>query len=148
MIMGIDPGKSGGIAVLELDGGTTVMVTKVSLLTTRDLHDVLKSNRISMCYLEKVASMPRDGSKSAFSFGRNLGTYEGLLTALQIPFEYVLPRKWQTEMSCLTGGDKNVTKSKAQQLFPAIKITHAIADALLIAEWGRRQSLRGVGRIV
>jgi len=31
-----------------------------------------------------------------------------------------------------------VSKRKAQELFPAIKITHAIADALLIAEYGRR----------
>jgi hypothetical protein len=41
-------------------------------------------------------------------------------------------------MSCLTKGDKNVTKSRAQELFPEVKVTHAIADALLIAEYGRR----------
>ena len=41
-------------------------------------------------------------------------------------------------MSWLSKGDKNVTKSRAQELFPELKITHAIADALLIAEYGRR----------
>jgi len=30
----------------------------------------------------------------------------------------------------------------AQQLFPAVKVTHAIADALLIAEWLRRSEVR------
>jgi hypothetical protein len=41
-------------------------------------------------------------------------------------------------MGCLTKGDKNVSKSRAQELFPSIKVTHAIADALLIAEHNRR----------
>ena len=35
------------------------------------------------------------------------------------------------------GGDKNVTKRKAQELWPNIKITHAFADALLLGEFGR-----------
>ncbi len=38
----------------------------------------------------------------------------------------------------LTKGDKNVSKRRAQELFPALKVTHAIADALLIAEFARR----------
>jgi len=41
-------------------------------------------------------------------------------------------------MGCLTKGDKNVSKRRAQELFPALKVTHAIADALLIAEFARR----------
>ncbi len=41
-------------------------------------------------------------------------------------------------LDCMTGGDKNVTKRKAQELFPEIKVTHAIADALLIGEYARR----------
>jgi hypothetical protein len=57
---------------------------------------------------------------------------------LKIPFEEVSPVKWQKVMGCLSKGDKNVTKAAAQRLFPDIKITHAIADALLIAEYGRR----------
>jgi hypothetical protein len=38
----------------------------------------------------------------------------------------------------MTKGDKNVSKRKAQELFPQLKITHATADALLLAEFGRR----------
>jgi hypothetical protein len=40
----------------------------------------------------------------------------------------------------LSKGDKNVTKRKAQELFPSLKITHATADALLIAEYLRRKN--------
>jgi hypothetical protein len=41
-------------------------------------------------------------------------------------------------MGCLTRGDKNVSKAKAQQLFPTMKITHAVADALLLAAYAQR----------
>jgi hypothetical protein len=61
-----------------------------------------------------------------------------LLTGEEFPFEEVSPQKWQKAMGCMTKGDKNVSKAKAQQLFPQLKITHAIADALLIAEYARR----------
>jgi hypothetical protein len=60
------------------------------------------------------------------------------LTAADVPFDEVLPVKWQTVMGCRSGGDKNITKARAQQLFPHVKVTHAIADALLLAEFCRR----------
>jgi hypothetical protein len=43
-------------------------------------------------------------------------------------------------MGCLTKGDKNVSKRKAQELFPSTKVTHAIADSMLIAAYGRKMS--------
>jgi hypothetical protein len=61
------------------------------------------------------------------------------LTAAGIPFERVRPQAWQKTMGCMSKGDKNVTKSKAQELFPSMKITHAIADSLLIAKYGTKQ---------
>jgi hypothetical protein len=61
------------------------------------------------------------------------------LTAAQIPFERVRPAAWQKALGCLTGGDKNVSKRRAQELFPQLKVTHATADALLIAYYGTKQ---------
>jgi hypothetical protein len=60
------------------------------------------------------------------------------LTAASIPFERVRPQAWQKALACMTKGDKNVSKRRAQELFPSMKITHAIADSLLIAEYNRR----------
>jgi hypothetical protein len=37
----------------------------------------------------------------------------------------------------MTRGDKNVSKRRAQEIFPMIKVTHSVADALLIAEYNR-----------
>ena len=79
------------------------------------------------------------GVKSAFTFGEGFGWLCMALTAAGIPWRTVRPQAWQKELGCLTKGDKNVSKRKAQALFPELTITHATADALLIAEWLRRQ---------
>jgi hypothetical protein len=89
-------------------------------------------------YLEAVSSSPQMGVVSSFSFGRGYGNLEMALTAAGIPFERVRPQVWQKALNCLTKGSKNVTKQRAQELFPDIKCTHAVSDALLIAEYGKR----------
>jgi len=90
--------------------------------------------------LEKVHATPQMGVTSAFSFGGAYRACRMALTASQTPFDEISPFKWQRRLECLSGGDKNVTKARAQQLFPDVKVTHAIADALLLAEWGRREA--------
>jgi len=138
LILGIDPGQSGGIALIAADK-SFAEVRKVSDMTPRDIvnHLSLHKKAIGMAYLEQVSAMPKQGVSSTFKFGTNYGFYIGVLTALQIPFTYVRPQKWMKELNCMTGGNKNITKQKAQELFPDIKMTHAIADAILIAEYGR-----------
>jgi len=139
MIMGIDPGWSGGVAITWGKGkADAVGFTK---MTERDIFLALQTFRfsdISMCYIEKVHSMPKQGVASSFKFGHSYGFLRGVLTALNIPFTEVSPMKWQNALGCRTGGNKNITKAKAQQLYPSIKITHAIADALLIATYGQK----------
>jgi hypothetical protein len=61
------------------------------------------------------------------------------LTAAKLPFERVRPQVWQKTMQCMSKGDKNVTKRRAQELFPDIKVTHATADGLLIMSYGLKQ---------
>ena len=90
------------------------------------------------CFFETTGYMPGDGGKGSFTFGRVNGLLEGALRALGVPPIFVPPMIWQAKMECLTGGDKNVSKRRAIELFPQWKITHGIADALLIAEYGRR----------
>lgn len=150
-ILGIDPGASGGVALLsspmeevvssgELrwDKALGTAVWKMPE-TERDLWDLLDMLDIDHAYIEAVHSMPGQGVASTFKFGQNYGMLRGFLIALGIPFETVAPHKWQQALGCLTHGDKNISKAKAQELFPSLKITHATADALLICEYGRRQ---------
>lgn len=153
IIIGIDPGASGGIASLQPDqpvGGAPEIETLKLTATERDVSDFLgvRAYAHAHAYIERVHSMPKQGVSSSFKFGQNYGFLRGLLIALEIPFEEVTPQRWQKFMGCLTKGDKNVSKAKAQQLFPKLKVTHAIADALLIAEYGRRIRANGNGKTV
>ena len=138
--IGVDPGKSGAIAFIPSRGEPWVIK---NTSTDRDLSDAVEDAMREytgqvFASIEHVHSSPQMGVKSAFTFGMSYGKLLMLLACHKVPYEPVTPRIWQGKMQCLTGGDKNVSKAKAQALFPDIKITHAIADALLIAEYGRR----------
>lgn len=145
LYLGIDPGKSGGFSLIS-EGRSTANVAAYDHMTPTDIITTLRPAKIEKAFLEQVHSMPLQGVKSVFTFGENYGWWQGVLVALGIPFERVTPQKWQVAMRCLTKGDKNVSKARAQELFPALKITHATADALLIGEYGRRLSLGLLGR--
>ena len=135
--IGVDPGMSGGVVWLE--DGIPPTVCKFGDLTEGDISEVFSKLPVqSFAILESVHSFPGQGVASSFKFGMNFGMLKGFLYGFGIPFELVTPQKWQKEIGCLTGGDKNISKTKAQQLFPQIKVTHAIADALLLAEYARR----------
>lgn len=133
---GIDPGRNGGIAVLNEVG--LVFEAIPMPVTERDLLDACSRYTPARGYLEKVSASPQMGVTSAFTFGRGFGRLEMALTAARMSFDEVTPQRWQAAMQCLSGGDKNVTKRRAQQLFPDLVVTHKTADALLLAEWCRR----------
>jgi hypothetical protein len=134
--IGIDPGKSGGMAAIV---GSVAVYTKMPA-TERDVLDWFSEwpPLNSFALLERAQTMPRQGVVSAFTYGRGYGALLMALTATKIPFDLVAPAVWQRAMGCLSRGDKNVTKRRAQQLFPKLTVTHAIADALLLAEYRRR----------
>jgi len=135
--IGIDPGVNGGIAWIAYGRACAERMPD----TLQDLWELVESIRLGgpcHAFVEQVHSSPQMGVVSSFSFGRGYGNLEMALTAAGIPFERVRPQVWQKAMGCMTRGDKNVSKRRAQELFPSIKITHAIADSLLIAEYGRR----------
>jgi len=143
--IGIDPGTNGGIAWIT-DGKACVEKMPDTLQDLWELIcDITNYPRSTVdgrkykAFIEQVHSSPQMGVKSAFTFGNGFGHLEMALTAAGIPFERVRPQVWQKAMGCMTKGDKNVSKRKAQELFPQIKVTHAIADALLIASYGAKQ---------
>jgi crossover junction endodeoxyribonuclease RuvC len=142
--IGIDPGANGAIAWIDERGKSCVEKMPDTL---QDLWELVVSISLNAgtgglgvrAYLEAVSSSPQMGVVSSFSFGRGYGNLEMALTAAGIPFERVRPQVWQKAMGCMTKGNKNISKAKAQELFPSIKCTHAVSDALLIALYGSRQ---------
>jgi hypothetical protein len=154
--IGIDPGVSGGLACLRPIGssGYTFIAEKMPP-TERDLLDLLHSwtrpsgAQMHPCdaMLERVHSMPGQGHSGAFTFGRNVGALKMALIAAHIPFDQVSPQTWQKAMGVIYPKHttdtvrKNIAKRRAQEVFPTVTVTHAIADALLIAEYCRRLHL-------
>lgn len=143
LYIGIDNGSSGGIAALDVNGAIfrvdPMPATDVELLA---ILEAMRSAAAGASYcfamLEHAQAFPKMGVSSAFNYGKGYGAVQMALAAAGIPFDIVTPRKWQAGLGSLTGGDKNVSKRRAQQLFPGVTITHALADALLIAEFCRR----------
>ena len=137
-IIGCDPGTNGGIAWIT-DGKPCVEKMPDTLQDLWELFRDIASENDCRAYLEQVHSSPQMGVVSSFTFGNGFGHLEMALTAAGIPFERVRPQVWQKAMGCMTKGDKNVSKRRAQELFPSMKMTHATADALLIASYGAKQ---------
>lgn len=136
--VGIDPGKTGAVAFLPDQGEPWFIKNENNLYDIVDeLENLANGNELS-AMIEKVHSFPGDGHSGSFKFGQSYGQLEGVLAGLHITLERVIPRVWQQALGCLTKGKKNVTKVRAKELFPNTKITHANADALLIAEYARR----------
>lgn len=142
--LGIDPGYSGALAAIDHAGHVTAFAFKdktdpdiVNEFRQYSPHNLGGDIEI-FALIERVHAMPGNGAVSMFTFGGIYKLLRASLIAFEIPHEDITPQGWQKEMRCLSKGDKNITKSKAQELFPSMKITHAIADAILLAEHCRR----------
>lgn len=138
--IGLDPGKSGSICAITPTGPIAHKMPD----TDKDLLDLLKSVMFSddgkaVAVLEEVSSSPQMGVVSAFTFGRGYGKLEMALMAAEIPTDKVRPQVWQKAMRCLSGGNKGITKARAQALFPTMRLTHATADGMLLAEYCKRK---------
>lgn len=145
--IGIDPGKNGGIAIVSTFANKIEKIG-VKCYSDEDLLDILKDAEKyiqKVCYLEHVHAMPKQGVSSTFNFGMNFGFIQGVLKAYGIPYELVTPQKWKKEFSCTS--DKNTSIEVCKRLFPGVNLKatdrckkdhDGIAEALLIAEYGRR----------
>lgn len=145
-VLGVDPGVRGGLALLRADGSVAHLRAFRPDMEEHELVDAVRTAVIMLnsynslaCFFERVQHMTGDGAQGSFTFGKVNGLLRGSLLALGVKPRDVLPMMWQAGMECLTAGDKNVSKRRALQLFPRETITHAVADALLIAEYGRRR---------
>lgn len=149
-IIGIDPGASGGIAVLN----DTHRVVEVANMpdTPLDILEFLRRYDPSdtVVYLEDVGrGMPGQSSSATAKFARHNGHLEMALLALQIPAVKVLPSRWERTYglgsSSAYGKEewKRRLKMKAQELFPDLgkKVTLKTCDALLIALYGLQKEL-------
>jgi crossover junction endodeoxyribonuclease RuvC len=157
--IGIDPGLNGAVGVLNTHNGTqhvfdtpTMVVSGVKdkrVYHTGAMSQLLYPYRgfsaeDVLVVLESVHSMPKQGVASSFSFGQGLGMWQGIIAAYGLPLEMPSPQRWKKEILADQGKDKDASRFKAAQLFPALSSQLARvkddgrAEAILMAEYGRR----------
>jgi len=146
--IGIDPGKTGGIAVIHDEGAEAWRYPGDIMLAADLLREIRCRHRITLACIEKVASRPGQGVRSMFSFGQNYGAWLGMLAALGIPHVTATPQRWQKAvLDSGTGDTKARSLNMARRLFPDIDMRYKAddgkADALLMALYAKRLSKKG-----
>ena len=143
IIVGIDPGVTGALAVHE--NGVLTNVEDLPVLDGRidgkALSDLLIDVSAHAIYLEDTHAMPKNGSIASYSLGLNTGIIVGVVQSLSHPLVRVRPATWKTKMS-VTRLDKNGIRGVVRELYPSWADTfkrvmdHNRAEAVLISRYG------------
>tara|TARA_Y100001935_G_C17274020_1_gene493603 strand:+ start:738 stop:1223 length:486 start_codon:yes stop_codon:yes gene_type:complete len=151
-IIGIDPGLSGAIAVMEDNKVLNLFDIPVMSegkknkrqLNSALLVSLLKENIVSheevAVVVEQVNAMPGQGVTSMFNFGQTFGAIKGVCAALDLPIFFVRPSKWKKHFE-LINSSKDSSRTKAIEMYP--KLSNQLtkkkdvnkSDAILIARY-------------
>lgn len=158
VIVGIDPGKKGAIAVLREDGSLLDLFDmpltekgKAGRVDARLMAERLAKAMYGKCgtaVIEKVGYVPGDGGLGAFTFGEAAGVARGVVEALGFDLVMPRPQEWR-KLHGLTGADDHVVIQTARLFYPkadvftgrkkkdgSLGIKDGRTDALLIARYG------------
>ena len=153
MIVGIDPGLTGAIAVLNgtriehvSDMPTTsagvASRAKARMMDAYALASILRIHAMDAdrVVVERVSAHPGQGVSAMFSLGHSAGVIVGVCGALGLRVVYVPAQQWKREFG-LIGKEKVASAAKAVELWGCCdllrrKKDHGRADAMLIAAWG------------
>lgn len=154
IVVGIDPGLTGAVARIKLDGdgGVSVFDTPSFILSGKardynvpgmlELLTHTNYEKIMHAVVERWQARPEASPQSMGKIGYGFGLWMGMLAALRIPCTVVWPQQWQKEMYAgAVGEGKERSLLIASRLWPSLMIPksrHDRADALLICEWGKR----------
>mgnify|MGYP001218290174 FL=1 len=151
-IIGIDPGLSGAIAILENNKVLNIFDIPVMSegkknkrqLNSALLVDLLKENinqeEEVAVVVEQVNAMPGQGVTSMFNFGQTFGALKGICAALKLPIFFVRPSKWKKHFE-LINSSKDASRTKAIEMYPKLssqlskKKDVNKSDAILIARF-------------
>ena len=151
-IIGIDPGLSGAIAILENNKVLNIFEIPVMSdgkknkrqLNSAQLVKLLKDNisekdEVSVV-VEQVNAMPGQGVTSMFNFGQTFGAIKGICAALELPIFFVRPSKWKKHFE-LINSSKDASRTKVIEMYPTLsdelskKKDVNKSDAILIARF-------------
>ena len=152
IIIGIDPGISGALAILE--GKRVMKIIDMPVMSEgkknkRQVNSALLASLIKentkdydeiVVVVEQVNAMPGQGVTSMFNFGQTFGAIKGICAALNLPIFFVRPAKWKKHFD-LINSSKDASRTKAIEMYPSIsdqlskKKDVNKSDAILIARF-------------
>lgn len=158
VVIGVDPGFSGAVAVLFPEGGivpsayvhdmpTVAGAKGKTELNHAELYNKLgarSSSGPTIMWIEKVGARPGQGVSSMFRFGQQVGALEMAAAAHRYELRYVTPATWKAYFGL--SADKGTARGYAIKRFPALADQlsrvkdDGRAEALLIALYGREHS--------
>ena len=141
--IGIDPGRSGGMCVIEDDFikaypcPSNIQDMAVMFAMAISVNET----KTVVAYIEKVWARPTDGRSSMWKFAENYGTWLGIAGAYEIDLQEVSPQAWikyfETPKLEKTRR-KRYLRDKARSMYPELKkVTLKTADAILIASYAK-----------
>jgi len=150
--IGIDPGLTGAIAVLDDAGSllalhdmpTQATTTGRNEISASALADLLRQYPNTPATIERVGARPGEGAVGAFSFGHGFGTVLAVLATLSHPTRLVQPAVWKRWAAIPPGADKQASIGTAARMVPSaashltLRKHDGRADALLIGLYGLR----------
>jgi len=152
-LIGIDPGLTGALALLEVANGNTVLIDIIDVPVAGSgakqsvdviaLQEWLLRHGARHAYFERAQAMPKQGASSGFKYGRTVGALEAVLTVSAIAITMVEPSKWKRHFH-LQGADKEGARGLAIRLSPgehrffARKKDHGRGEAVLIGLYDAR----------
>lgn len=144
LILGIDPGKKGALAVLgRCDAGVWRVITHDMPGTTADLQGLLSSlPAVAFAVVEKPFYPPKCGVQSIAAMAEGYGALKASLHAAGIPIREVRPGEWKPALA--VPKDKAGARQAAGMMFPddsdqwRLAKHDGRAEAALIAWFGKR----------
>ena len=152
IVVGIDPGLSGAIAILENNKVLNVFDMPVmaegkknkrqlnSAQLVKLLRENITNNEEVAVVVEQVNAMPGQGVTSMFNFGQTFGALKGICAALELPIFFVRPSKWKKHFE-LINSSKDSSRTKVIEMYPSLsnqlskKKDVNKSDAILIARF-------------
>jgi crossover junction endodeoxyribonuclease RuvC len=148
LVLGVDPGLGGALALVDPDGPRLVEVLdmpivrfgRAAIVDGAALLDWLDGRAIAAIVVEAVASRPGQGVASSFAFGRAVGGVEAVLAAVGPPLTHVTPAVWKRRAGLAQAKADSLALARlrlgAREEF-RLKKHEGRAEAALIALYGR-----------
>ena len=158
-IIGIDPGLSGAIAILDEKKVVGIFDMPVMSegkknkrqLNSAQLVSIIKehknNNEEMAVVVDQVNAMPGQGVTSMFNFGQSFGAIKGVCAALNLPIYFVRPSKWKKHFELINSA-KDASRTKVIEMYPSLsnQLTRKKdvnkTDAILIARYYVETRLR------